>query len=195
MYCVLIFLRLYFVVHGEVDINRVANYDGRIQDTTFKIWLRDTVSVLKENSVTEIKKHLGLKNIDLIVDPDSLSLEVLEKFEVNVTGKISQIKKGDAKNVLRLLQQYREVPKGKFRLTFSISEYFYPSTVKELIHELLFEIKNLQIVDESGSTYNYSYIRGRIDGKTVTKKVNGKTIISHYNFIWDNARLIKEESF
>lgn len=178
----------------QIKTIKLNNFNSQeTHEKAFKSWIKDSLSIININLIKDKKEIAGFVTFEINLGADSLSLEVITKFELDINVNLVT-KKDDVSNVLALLKEYYELPEGKFKLSFLTSNYYYPSSAKDLIYDNLFELKNLEVFEYATETTNfYSYIRGRINDKKVITKVGDKEVVKFYNFIWSGDSVIKEE--
>lgn len=171
---------------------RVTEEKQKVNYQVFKTWINDTVQVLNLNKQKEKQTIAGLQDTQIDISPDSLSLEVIKRFEIDISSNTSFKKNIIVDNVLELLKEYDELPKGEFKLMFLTSNYYYPSSASDLVYDDLFELRDLKVINHfSTMISSYNYIRGRINEKKVVKNTDKKDSIEYYDFIWDGNKLKK----
>ena len=85
------------------------------------------------------------------------------------------------------MDEYNELPTKNFRLIFTTSYYFYPTSIDRLNYEFLFKIKEIKLITNNAISMYY-YIRGRLSDKKV--KTNSSEAIM-YEFVWVDNKLKK----
>lgn len=173
------------------DVELVLN----VNDSAFKLWLKDTVSFIVNRLDKEKKRNEGLINYEINISEDSLSMELKKGFQVRINAKkLPQRRLSNmVLNVQNLLNEYGELPKGQFNLEFKTLDYYYPSSSRAIIYDDLFEISEIKI--KTGNTISeYTYIRGRLGSVKTTKFLKGNAIeVNYFDFIWDGNKLKKKE--
>lgn len=176
-----------FVIAGCQSQEKTAAIAFPEQDEIFKIWLRDTLDV--------IKKHPdriggGLVKSEVKVAEDSLLFDEIKTYEFNAGTETGN---KEILNVIALLKDYDEVPKVDYQLSFVVQTSFSPSMVPQLKSDYLFELQNI-IVRTVETISEYDYIRGRLSGKKVSpgrKDSNQKE--GTYDFLWQGRKLVKRK--
>jgi hypothetical protein len=163
-------------------------------DSAFKVWLSDSLQTLKSNLIHKKENQLELKKIQFNVGEDSLSLEILQQYQLKITSKSLAKANDDIKLIIDLLKSYDELPNKEFLLRFIVVDDYYPSSAQNLIYDDLMEIRNLQAIESSPTIISsYTYIRGRLNDKKVIQELNNKEVTTQYNFIWKDQNLIKQK--
>lgn len=157
------------------------------QDEIFKIWLRDTLDVIKKQPD---KIGDGLVKSEVKIGEDSLLFDEIKTYEFNTeTGTANK----EILNVIALLKKYDEVPRVNYQLSFLVHTSFSPSMVPQLKSECLFEIQDI-IVRTAESTSEYGYIRGRLSGKELNSAKNDSNQKDGtYDFLWQGHKLVKRK--
>jgi hypothetical protein len=157
------------------------------QDEIFKIWLRDTLDVIKTRPD---KIGEGLVKSEFKIGEDSLLFDEIKTYEFSA---IEGTENNQILNVIALLKEYDEVPRVDYQLSFVVRKSFSPSMVLQLKSECLFEIQNI-IVRTAESTSEYGYIRGRLSGKELSSAKNDSNQIDGtYDFLWQGHKLVKRK--
>jgi hypothetical protein len=155
-------------------------------DQIFKNWLKDTLIYLynwqKEKETNIVKK-------EIYISDDSLSIKTNSYYATLINGSEQQT--GEISKIIDLLKEYEELPLKSFKLSFVYYVFYQPSSVEQLRYDFVKEIKDLEII-EGDIKSNFSYIRGRLSGKEVTKNgSSGKQEIIKTDFIWKGDTLVK----
>jgi hypothetical protein len=173
-----------FIIIIALDIllgckpNKTNGVQSIYKTNVFKSWVSDTISFLKKSNAN--------KNYDIILSPDSLSLEILRNYKIK-NEEIGSNKIKDIQNVVLLLKEYDEIPKTNYSLSFASKYFYFPSTTSNLKYEYLFELREITTKAENETT-TFNYIRGRLSGKKVVLS-NGS--IKKYEFNWEGTELKK----
>ncbi|NQX38627.1 hypothetical protein SAMN05421820_101658 [Pedobacter steynii] len=157
------------------------------QDEIFKIWLRDTLDVIKKQPD---KIGEGLVKSEFKTGEDSLLFDEIKTYEFSA---IEGTENNQILNVIALLKKYDEVPRVDYQLSFVVRKSFSPSMVPKLKSEYLFEIQDI-IVRTAESTSEYGYIRGRLSGKELSSSKNDSNQTDGtYDFPWQGHKLVKRK--
>lgn len=173
-------------ISGQRNKGELLSVDTNSFNETFKDWLKDTLIHLyswqKQSDIDITKKEIELGK-------DSLSLTTSTYYSTQISDKKKL--KGEILNMIDLLKEYDELPRNHFQLSFQYQMFYYPSSVEQLRYDFVYEIKNIQIVEDSSKS-KFKFIRGRLGGKEVEKKNrHGKKEIVKTDFIWKDDKLIK----
>jgi len=160
-------------------------------DQEFKHWLKDTLVKL---SIWENQKVKNIAKKEIKLGKDSLSLMIEICYSIAfINGKEKEYVEKEISNMIDLLNEYDELPKKNFKLSFTYQMFYYPSSIKQLKYEYIYEIKNLEVV-ENDSNAEFSLIRGRLSGKELIKRnKNGRNDTIEIDFIWKGDSLIKHK--
>ncbi len=159
-----------------------------VQDKLFKQWVKDTTAMIKLNP--DVMEN-GLVKFQIVLEADSLLLSIFKTYEFDSKNKIVNY---EISNVISLLREYAELPKGNYKLSFVTEKSFYSSTIKELKYDFDSNLNKI-IVKTSHTNTEYKYIRGRLSGKKVLKldtKVENRNY-DLYDFVWIGDKLTKRK--
>jgi hypothetical protein len=171
-----------------VDEAQNTNNTSVYSDSIFKRWVADTLNKL--NSSKEEKFKSGWFAQKLVVGLDSLSLSIGKNFDsIDGSGKVNLPQ--DAINLLALLKEYEEYPKGMFTLKFKTTEFYAPSLRSGATYEVTYSIDSIYILEPDGVKSHYIYIRGRFSHKELTWLSSRNKELERIDFIWDNNELKK----
>ena len=176
---------VYYTKSLDIEIFQKVTHDS-----AFKAWLRDSLPFLTSKLISETGNKEGLKEYQINIGKDSLSMEIIRQFEIEVNPKRINSANDYISGVIDLLKRYEECPNTTFELTFSTLDEYGPSMSQNSVYDDLFEIKDLML-KYMNKVVNYSYIRGRINDKKLTEFADGRKIVTNYDFIWKDGKLIK----
>lgn len=121
----------------------------------FKSWLKDTLTVLKNEKVTDYKREIK-------VSDDSLSMDIIKHYNTNISpNKKNEIKSKELLYALDLLIRNKELPKEKFKIQFIIGLYYSVSMVEQLKYEFDSEVKEFIVIDKKQSI-KYKFSKGNL---------------------------------
>jgi len=174
-------------------ISKVDTFFERKQ-LVFKNWLTDTLKILNSTVVGFRNIHQEEKK-EIFVTSDSLGLSINSVYDLIIYSN-RLIGNNEAKNLLNLLKEYSESPRGTYNLKFKTQYFFTPSPVPELPSDVTLDIQDVQIVQNNGKkTIRYDIIRGRISDKHITTlNKNGYKNEEHIKFLWESGKLIKQKN-
>ena len=155
------------------------------QDEVFKKWVKDTLNIIKKKPD---KLNGGLINVKFKLADDSLLLDEVKSYKYKSGDKITD---KTISNVIDLLNEYNELPKSNYELSFTTVTSFSSSPISRLKYDYTFEFESI-ILKYLDNEIEYKYIRGRLSGKTVRLDDNisgSKKII--YDFVWKDNELVK----
>jgi hypothetical protein len=153
----------------------------------FKNWLKDTLVNL---AIWKQEKEMNIAKKEILISKDSLSLTTNVYYLANISLKEKQT--GDISNMIDLFKEYDELPKKDFKLSFLYQMFYYPSTVEQLKYDFIYEIKEVEIVEDDSKS-KFTVTRGRLNRKEVeSKNINGKKEVIETDFIWNGDILEKK---
>ena len=157
-------------------------------DSTFRGWLVDTLTKLNSSKKKQFTSKWFAQ--ELIVGLDSQSLSINKHFD-SIDGSIKVNLPKDAINLISLLKEYEEYPKGMFTLNFITSEFYTPSLRVGATYDVSFSIDSIYLFEQDGVKSHYIYIRGRLSYKELTWPRYRNKEMEHIDFIWENNKLKK----
>lgn len=158
------------------------------QDSLFKQWVKDTTDIIKKKPDKMID---GLVKSQFRVGEDSLSIteQKVYEFDSRYNSNSKEIS-----NVLFLLKEYNEIPRGNYKLSFVSEKFFSSPIITGIKYDLSSELKDI-LIKTSQEKIEYKYIRGRLSGKKVFK-INSSIKNQNYDlydFDWNKNNLIKRK--
>jgi hypothetical protein len=179
---------------GSIKGNLLIDTSILKKQDIFKLWLIDTLARLDTSILTQ-RKLEGIIANDIAVMPDSLGLSMNLYYDL-IIGSNKNIKEESYPDkLLSLLNEYNEYPKQDSKLKFTVNYFYSPSPVPGLARDLLVELNNIEVVELNDKVVSkYTFIRGRLSDKTVTRvDKNGIPIKEYINFIWEGNKLVKRK--
>jgi hypothetical protein len=127
----------------------------------FKNWLRDTLTILNNEKKLDYKR-------DITVSVDSLSLDIVKRFDKKVNHKnIDKIKSKELLYAFDLLNRSNNMPEDEFNLKLIISSYYTVSMVEQLKYDYDSEIKSFEIIKKN-KIEKYKFVKGNFVDKKVS---------------------------
>ncbi|HWW40025.1 hypothetical protein [Pedobacter sp.] len=157
------------------------------QEQVFKEWLRDTLATIKVNpdKITD-----GLVKSQFVVADDSLLVSELKDYEFHSKRRSSN---KEISNVISLLKEYDEIPKGNFELSFTTKKSYEPSVIADFKYDFVAEMEDI-VIQTTQTRTEYNYIRGRLSDKKVQSLLKSADQNDGlYDFIWEHSKLTKRK--
>ena len=132
-----------------------------LNETKFKQWLKDTLTILKSQKIDEYSRKIK-------VSDDSLSMDIKDYFSLRI-GKNFGGKNKELLYALNLLDRNGLMPKGIFNLKLVIVCYYSISMVEQIPYEFDSEIITFE-VDNNNKITKYKFLKGNLINKTSTFK-------------------------
>lgn len=176
--------------------NEVHNTSSKTlsQNNKFRIWLRDTLLTLNLNWINNVGNGVIKKEYTVNSDSSLLSINIYYDSIIGISKKNQKVD-SILITVLSLLKEYKEYPKGGFRLKFIWVLQFYPSPIVRLTKETYDQIDDLEVIESNKKLISrYGFIRGRLSGKEIINSGNNNEIIKDIDFIWEGDSLIKRSN-